>query len=145
MEESVSALALEGAEDCSAILRAGVYALVKNGTVIYVGKSKSVYQRVYAHRSTAMRARRGKPIPTWLPLKGFVFDRVFVWSCALEELDRLEADKVNLYKPKYNESLKAGGRKVTAPVVLRFGDTMIPVNTTAPTPRPSQSPGLRRL
>lgn len=131
----MSALALEGALDCSAVLRAGVYALIKNGTVIYVGKSKSVYQRIYSHRSTAARKAKGKPIPSWLPIQGFVFDQVFVWNCTLEELDGLEAEKVNLYKPKFNQSLKQGMDKIKANVRLRIGTAIIDMRVDPASPR----------
>lgn len=115
---------LEGATEVSVILAPGVYALVKRGVVIYVGKSKSVYQRIYAHRTTAVRSARGQKIPTWLPAKGFVFDQVFVWPCALADLAALEAEMINRYKPRYNQSLKLPGR--AKPVTeVRIGATVI--------------------
>lgn len=122
MEECV-----EGFVDASVVLGAGVYALVRRGVVIYVGKSRSVYQRVYAHRTTARRAARGNPIPTWLPIKGFVFDEVWVRPCHVDGLDALEREMINLYKPRFNESLKAPG-KVTGPIALRVRGTMITLN-----------------
>ena len=97
---------LEGFVEVSAILRSGVYALVRNGVVIYVGQSKSMYQRIYSHRTTANRAARGKKIPTWMPIKGFVFDEVWVMPVHVDRLDEVEAEMINRYKPKFNESLK---------------------------------------
>ena len=97
---------LEGFTDVTTLLRAGVYALVKRGVVIYVGKSKSLYARIYAHRHYANRAARGKTIPSWLPVKGLVFDEVHIRPCALEELDALEHAMINRYKPHYNQNLK---------------------------------------
>lgn len=120
-------MTLEGFLDCSAILRSGVYALVKAGVVIYVGKSKSVYQRVYAHRTTASRAARGKPIPSWLPIKGFVFDQVLVYPCTVDELDAREAEMIERYKPRFNESLKSK-LMVRHPISLRVGAVTIPMN-----------------
>lgn len=128
---------LEGFTDISACLGPGVYALVKRGVVIYVGRSKSVYQRVYAHRTTASRAARGKAIPTWLPIKGFVFDEVWVRPCRVEELDALEAEMINVFKPRYNESLK-NALKVTAPVALRVGATVVTLNERG-------AEGIRRI
>jgi len=118
---------LDEFEEVTPILRAGVYALVKAGVVIYVGKSKSLYQRIYAHRTTANAKARGKSIPSWLPAKGFVFDQVFVRTCTVDELDKLEAEMINLYKPRYNESLKRAG-KVTAEVKIKIGNAIIPLN-----------------
>jgi excinuclease UvrABC nuclease subunit len=131
-------LQLESFTDVSDILSAGVYALVKRGVVIYVGKSKSLYQRIYAHRHTAARAAKGKPIPSWLPIKGFVFDQIFVRTCRLEDLDSLEAQMIETYKPRYNESLKSH-IKVTVPVTLKIGAVAIAMNT-----RPT-SEAVRRI
>lgn len=124
---------LDSFENASAILRPGVYALVRAGVVIYVGKSKSLYQRIYAHRTTANRAQRGHKIPTWLPAKGFVFDEVWVRVCALSELDALEAEMINRYKPKFNQSLKT-----------RNPRTILNVNGVALTMRRPE-PELRRI
>lgn len=135
----VGDMMLEDFVDVSVLLGPGVYALVRRGVVIYVGKSKSVYQRVYAHRTTAQRAARGKPIPTWLPIKGFVFDQVFVRPCALADLDACEAEMIERYKPRFNESLKSA-LKITAPVSLRVGAFTIPLNKA-----PGGGEGLRRI
>ena len=99
-------LALEGFTDVSPLLRAGVYALCKRGVVIYVGKSKSLYARIYTHKHFANRGAKGRPIPDWLPVKGIQFDEVFIRPCRLEDLDSLEVAMINLYKPRYNQSLK---------------------------------------
>lgn len=107
---------LEGFTDVSPLLRAGVYALCKRGVVIYVGKSKSLYSRIYTHKHFANRGAKGRPIPAWLPVKGIQFDQVFIRPCALEDLDRLEYEMINLYKPHYNQSLK-NNLKV-APITL---------------------------
>lgn len=141
MVEKGMALELDGAVEVTVVLRPGVYALVKAGTVIYVGKSKSVYQRIYTHRSTASRAARGKPIPSWLPLKGFVFDQVFVWPCALEDLDALEAEKINLYQPKFNESIKDGLLRGKLPLTVRVGGVPLTLNGG---PKPVEGPVMRR-
>lgn len=109
---------LDGFDDVSVILSPGVYALVKQGIVIYVGKSRSMYSRIYTHRTTANRAKKGKDIPSWLPVKGFVFDQVFVRKCRLEELDDLEAQMINRYKPRYNESLKTSLRPTAIPLTV---------------------------
>lgn len=126
---------LDGFDDVSVILSPGVYALVKSGTVIYVGKSRSMYSRIYTHRTTANRAKKGRDIPSWLPVKGFVFDQVFVRKCRLEELDDLEAQMINRYKPKYNESLKNNLRPSSIP--LTIGSLALVLNANQdPRPRP---------
>lgn len=88
------------AVDVSAVLRCGVYALVRHNTVIYVGQSKMMLQRIVVHRRKSNRNDAG--VPTWLPIKNFVFDRVFVWPCRLEELDELEQKMIKHYRPRFN-------------------------------------------
>jgi excinuclease UvrABC nuclease subunit len=104
--------------DVSVMLRPGVYALVKRGVVIYVGKAKQLYSRIYTHRNVAGRAAKGQKIPTWMPVKGFVFDEVWVRPCRVEDLERLETEMINLYKPRFNESLKHHGPIKLPPLTI---------------------------
>jgi len=129
---------LQGFTDVSLLLRAGVYALCKRGVVIYVGKSKSLYSRIYTHRNLSSRGK-GKSIPAWMPqsLKGIVFDEVHIRPCRLEDLDSLEEQMINLYKPHYNINLK-NARKVTLGTINIAG---VQLNLSQP-PRPQN--GLRR-
>lgn len=117
---------LEGFVDISPVLKAGVYALCAKGVVIYVGKAKNLYSRIYTHRSNWSRARSGKKIPSWMPVKGFLFDEVFIRPCRLEELDALEAEMINAYKPKYNTNLKLlGPPKVPARITAPSGRSLV--------------------
>ncbi len=95
---------LEGFIDVTPILRCGVYALVRDGVVVYVGQSKKMLSRVEAHRSNWGR----KSTPSWMPasFRGVLFDQVFVMPCRVEDLDRLERAMIDLYSPKYNIKLK---------------------------------------
>ena len=122
---------LEGFFDVSVVLQSGVYALAKRGVVIYVGKSKSLYSRIYTHRNLARRGARGQKIPSWLPVKGFTFDEVFVFPCHVDRIDEIEAAMVNKYKPKFNMSLK-NGLKVKAPIVLQIGEVAVRMNAPGP-------------
>ena len=97
---------LDGFDDVSTLLRSGIYALCKRGVVIYVGKSKSLYSRIYTHKHFANRGAKGRKVPDWLPVKGIQFDEVFIRPCSLEALDALEYEMINLYQPHYNQSLK---------------------------------------
>jgi len=105
-------LTLEGFTDASLLLRSGIYALCKRGTVIYIGKSKSLYARIYAHRNLANRSARGQRPPAWFPasLRGIVFDQVFIRYVHIDSLDAVETEMINLYKPKFNISLKTNLR-----------------------------------
>ena len=117
---------LDGFTDVSALLRAGVYALCKRGVVIYVGKSKSLYSRIYTHKHFANRGAKGKPLPDWLPVKGIQFDEVFIRTCRVEDLDALETEMINLYKPRYNQSLK-NNLRVRLPANFSIGGVQLSV------------------
>jgi excinuclease UvrABC nuclease subunit len=95
----------EGYTDISLVLRAGIYLLCYKGQVVYVGKSKSMYSRIYTHRNQWNNVRRGKAkSPTWLPqaVKGILFDEVHVRHCSLEAMDGLEVEAIQRFQPKYN-------------------------------------------
>lgn len=120
-------LRLEGFEDVSGLLHAGVYALVAKQVVIYVGKSKALLPRVYTHRQNYINKRKGK-VPEWLtPVKGMFFDELFVRPCRIEELDALEREMIERYKPRYNQLLKTQ-ELVTCPVPLQIGGVVLTLN-----------------
>lgn len=100
---------LEGFADVSWILKSGVYALLKNGVVIYIGQSKGMISRIYTHKTAWGAKSRGKPSPDWMPTKGILFDEVWVRPCSLDVLDELEREMIDLYKPKFNTRLKPPG------------------------------------
>lgn len=102
---------LFGFFDASDMLKAGVYALVYRGEVVYIGKSKSMLGRVYTHRQV-WRSRKGGKVPSWLPVKGILFDEVHIRPCRLEQLDTLEAEMIKLYKPRGNVQLNTDRKSV---------------------------------
>jgi len=122
---------LEGFIDVSAALKPGVYALVREGVVVYIGQSKKPLARIEAHRSLWGR----KKPPGWLPIRGILFDEVHVLPCRVEDLDRLEAALIDLYKPKYNVKLKS-----PAPVSTPFSVGPCVINA-----RPTSPPLVRRF
>ena len=128
------ALALEGFENCSTLLRSGIYVLVRRGVVIYVGKSKSLYSRIYTHKHFANRGAKGKAIPSWLPVKGMQFDEVHIRYVHVDDLDRVEAETINKYKPHYNTNLK-NGLKTRAPITLTIGGLTLRLNESSPRPQ----------
>lgn len=105
---------LEGFVNVSAMLKPGVYALIKDGVVVYVGQSIRPLARVEAHRSLWGR----KKAPGWLPIRGILFDEVHVMPCLVEQLDEVERALIDLYKPKFNIKLKS-----PAPVATEFNLT----------------------
>jgi hypothetical protein len=123
---AVEPMMLDGFVDVTAILRCGVYALVRDGVVVYVGQGKKMVARVEAHRSNWGR----KSLPAWMPasLRGVLFDEVHVLPCRVEDLDRLERAMIDLYKPKYNVKLKAPTPITTQPLTLFGNGCVIPLN-----------------
>jgi len=117
---------LEGFVDVSAILRCGVYALVREGVVVYVGQSKKMLARVSAHKSNWGR----KSVPAWMPvsLRGVLFDQVFVLPCRVEQLDTIERAMIDLYKPKYNIAHKAPTAITSVALNLEINGHTIPLN-----------------
>ena len=123
---------LAGFINVTPILRAGVYALLREGVVVYIGQSKKMLQRVSAHKSNWGR----KAQPAWMPvsLRGVLFDEVHVLPCRVEDLDELEHTMINLYKPRYNIRLKAP-TPVTTELTITIGEFTIPFNHRPSTPR----------
>ena len=110
------------------MLRPGIYALVKDGVVVYIGQAKRPLTRIEAHRSLWGR----KSAPGWLPIKAILFDAAFVLPCRVEDLDAMEHALIELYKPKYNVKLKS-----PAPVDLSAW--------VCPPAKPKGPPVLRRF
>ena len=91
----------EGTVSFKALMHCGVYALVRLGEVVYVGKTKRVYVRLYTHCNS-----RGKT-NEWYNAKknqskGIDFDDVWIWPCMLGQMDALEVALIKQYKPRYN-------------------------------------------
>jgi excinuclease UvrABC nuclease subunit len=124
---------LEGFVEVTPILRAGVYALVRDGRVVYVGKGKRMLPRVEAHRGNWGR----KSVPAWMPvsMRGVLFDQVFVMPCRVEDLDRIERAMIDLYKPRYNIALKAPTPTTTALEITIPSGITIPFNQPRSPPR----------
>lgn len=125
-----------GFHNVSDMLKSGIYALVHKGKVVYVGKSKYMLTRVYQHRCNWGRSLKGN-LPSWAPVKGMLFDGIFVRPCSLDIIDELEYEMINLYKPKYNVQLKEP-TKVTE---VRIGNVVL----TLAQPNRKPEPFERRI
>lgn len=91
----------DGFVDVSAILRTGVYLVVHQGKVVYVGQARVMLGRLYKHR-VAWGSKSKKRITALIPPKGMLFDQVFVRPCLASEMDGLEQELIRKYKPKHN-------------------------------------------
>lgn len=129
---------LEGFVDVSPMLKPGIYALLHQGVIVYIGQSKKPLSRIEAHRSLWGRTQRQGKTPGWLPIKAILFDEVHVLPCRIEDLDAVERAMIDLYKPKYNVKLKAPAHipTTTELTITLPNGTVIPFNVPrAPAPR----------
>ena len=125
---------MEGFIEVTPITRPGVYALLWEGVVVYIGQaSRAMMSRIEAHRSLAKRVTKN-PAPGWLPIKAIRFDQVYVLPCRLEDLDAIERGMIDLYRPRYNIKLKPPTHiPSTTPLTITHNGRMIPI--ARPTPR----------
>lgn len=65
-------------------VQSGIYFLIREGVIVYVGKSGNVYRRVSDHTKTKE------------------FDRISVIECSAESLDALERVYIKKFKPVLN-------------------------------------------
>jgi hypothetical protein len=72
----------------------GVYALIHQDEVIYIGQAMNVYQRVRAHYN------RQQKMP---------WDRAFVCWCKPHEMKNLEAEMIRHFLPHYNSHIPGIG------------------------------------
>ncbi len=119
---------LEEFTEVTPVLSAGIYALVWVDEIVYIGRSLSMYQRIYSHA-------RGKR------RNGIRFDKVFVWRCRPSDLDRLEYQLIQKHKPRYNVSLK---RQPGPPIRVTIRGVVL--DSTKPLPvQPYDGEAIRRI
>lgn len=130
---------LEGFVNVSPLLKPGIYALLREGVVVYIGQSKKPLGRIEAHRSLWGRTQRQGKLPGWLPIKAILFDEVHVLPCRIEDLDIVERAMIDLYKPKFNIKLKSP-HPTSTEFNINVGGFTIPFNTS-----PAHPPLFRRM
>jgi hypothetical protein len=100
-KESSAVLGQDGFFDVSKLLHCGVYALLRRGEVVYIGKSKQPLTRLYAH-ANARGKRLPKPVGYRTERFGIVFDAMWFRPCMLGQLDALEVEMIRVYQPRHN-------------------------------------------
>jgi hypothetical protein len=85
-------------ERAARIPQAGVYLLMREGEVVYVGSSKNVAGRVATHRSN------GRP-----------FDKAFFIATSEDERLDLEEHLIRVIRPEQNRDERRGGRFLPTP------------------------------
>jgi hypothetical protein len=100
---------MEGFTDATALIRPGVYLLLRQGKVVFVGKGdRQMLSKIATHRSLTR-----KSVPDWFPVKGITFDQVFIRTV---HPDRLEAEYLSLileHNPHHNLPAPAFTSNVT--------------------------------
>lgn len=96
-------------EDVRGMFGPGVYALLRDGEVIYVGKAKVLVQRIYNHWNAMCRLRSGKESLTRGP-QAFIFSGLKILSCPVYDLDRIEKQMISRFRPKHNTRLVPKGK-----------------------------------
>lgn len=115
-------LALDQFHEVTPMLQSGVYALAKDGVVVYVGKAKTMLSRVAAHRSQWGKKSFRESLP-----RGILFDSIFIRPCHPDRLDALEAEMINLYKPRLNVKLKRPGL-IPGQFNIHIGGQVVTIN-----------------
>lgn len=92
---------MDGFVDVSAMLRRGVYILLHQGVVVYVGQASLMLGRTYSHR-VAWGTKKRKPQTAVIPAKGMLFDQIMVRPCQLSEANALEIELIKRYRPRHN-------------------------------------------
>ena len=89
---------MDGFEDVSYLLNktCGVYMLLFDDIVIYVGKSANIYSRIREHKYKMRRS-----------LDGFKFNKVVIKFCEEEAMSRLESQAIAKFKPTHNKFFPA--------------------------------------
>lgn len=122
---------LEGFKDISEILRSGVYVLILRSRIVYIGKSKNLYARIYSHRYAATKEKRGVRLPSFMP-KGIQFDEVQIFPARLDQLDVLERAMIAKYRPQHNTMLKP---PLGQPLRLVIGSSTLTIAAKPPRPQ----------
>jgi excinuclease UvrABC nuclease subunit len=82
----------------------GVYCLLAEGEVVYVGQSKAIHYRIASHinardgRRALFRSSSLGDASQWK----IWFDEVYVLWCEPHERERLELEWIDHFKPRYN-------------------------------------------
>lgn len=109
---------LDGLIDCSPMMQGGVYVLLHRREIVYIGKAKNFLARIYTHRSVWSRQRKGDKIASWLPVKGIIFDQIYLRPCRPEIADSLERELIASHNPKHNTALRTKSTSPLPPLVI---------------------------
>lgn len=87
----------------------GIYALLNQGKLVYLRKSRNVWSSLAQIFRTKKRGKgRGdtKLGFRWTEAKQFEFDELLIKYCYLNELESLELDLIERYQPEFNVRIR---------------------------------------
>jgi len=113
---------MEGFVDVSVLMQGGVYLLCAKGKVVYVGQARKLHARVSTH--CRMKPRTNGTSDRALPV--IKFDKVLVMPCGVADADRIEADLIKRFDPKYNSQRRTGPPCIPLEELMRLSPAMQP-------------------
>ena len=82
----------------AALLRSGIYMLIRYDRVVFIGRSKCLLATIAAHRA----ACSGPRLPEWFPIKRIQFDDFQYIPCAMDRANLLLPALIELHQPSHN-------------------------------------------
>lgn len=138
--ETLDRLGDDDFESWPGILMPAIYALVYKRNVVYIGQSKKPLGRIYTHRN--MWGKRKHPWGVQSSAKGILFDDVWVRPCLVEELDQIEREMIEKYRPSHN--IRMNKFTTVPPEMQNLIERIITSKGKTVAPKPSASPRIER-
>jgi hypothetical protein len=88
----------EKAIDVSCILKPGVYKLIYDDEIVFIGRAKCMLSVIASHRAMAV----GQRMPEWFPIKGIRFNDFAVWPMSFDKTLAVMNELIAIHKPKHN-------------------------------------------
>lgn len=88
---------IEGALDLTTITQSGVYILLLEERVVYVGKSRRMLSMIAGHDNLSRQ-----PARPWDAIPGVIFDRILVVPCGPDRAKVLTESLIAEHRPKHN-------------------------------------------
>ena len=106
---------LDGFIDITPVLKLGIYVLIHQSRVVFIGKANLPLAKIWAHRDLSSRKS-----PDWLPIKGITYDKVLVRPAHPDRIDRELAALIAIHQPRHNVQSPAYLSSATQPMVRRI-------------------------
>ena len=102
-------LKAEGFSTNIEVRSAGIYALLNRGELVYIKRSPNVWSALASHFRTRRRKRINGTTMLgyrWSDAKEFEFDELLIRYCYLDELEAIELDLIERYRPEFNVKIR---------------------------------------